>query len=424
MEMVRVVFLTVLMFFVIVTVHEWGHYYFARRAGILVREFAIGFGPKLFSYKRHETQFTLRLLPFGGYARMAGEDPELVEIQPGQTIAVRLNAENQVKRIYLDQLDNRKNVIRGEVQFMDMVDRLSVRLDVDGEFQQFEIHPQALTVAKGVETQIAPRDRQFGSKTVGQRALAIFAGPVMNFILAFVLFALHIQMAGIPVENPTYVQIGEITKGMPADEADLKEGDIIESINGTAIGADYQKMIELIAASKDKPMEWTVRRGEESFDLTLTPRTMEGQEGGKVGIVPELPTRSAGIGETITGSGTAMVDTTNIIFQGFRQLIQKFSMDDLGGPVRTFEVTGQIAKQGIEQLTYWAAILSLYLGIFNLLPIPALDGSRLVFLGIEALRGKPVDPNREGMVHFVGFAMLFLLMIAVTYNDILRLING
>ncbi|MGV2787045.1 RIP metalloprotease RseP, partial [Clostridium perfringens] len=194
MEMVRVVFLTVLMFFVIVTVHEWGHYYFARRAGILVREFAIGFGPKLFSYKRNETQFTLRLLPFGGYARMAGEDPELVEIQPGQTIAVRLNAENQVKKIYLDQLDNRKNVIRGEVQFMDMVDRLSVRLDVDGEFQQFEIHPQALTVAKGAETQIAPRDRQFGSKTVGQRALAIFAGPVMNFILAFVLFALHIQM--------------------------------------------------------------------------------------------------------------------------------------------------------------------------------------------------------------------------------------
>lgn len=424
MEMVRVVFLTVLMFFVIVTVHEWGHYYFARRAGILVREFAIGFGPKLFSYKRHETQFTLRLLPFGGYARMAGEDPELVEIQPGQTIAVRVNAENQVKKIYLDQLDNRKNVIRGEVQFIDMVDRLSVRLDVDGELQQYEIHPQALTVAKGVETQIAPRDRQFGSKTVGQRALAIFAGPVMNFILAFVLFALHIQMAGIPVENPTYVQIGEITKGMPADEANLKEGDIIESINGTAIGADYQKMIELIAASKDKPMEWTVRRGEESFDLTLTPRTMEGQEGGKVGIVPELPTRSAGLGETITGSGTAMVDTTNIIFQGFRQLIQKFSMDDLGGPVRTFEVTGQIAKQGIEQLTYWAAILSLYLGIFNLLPIPALDGSRLVFLGIEALRGKPVDPNREGMVHFIGFAMLFLLMIAVTYNDILRLING
>ncbi|GJM83606.1 hypothetical protein HMSSN139_61020 [Paenibacillus sp. HMSSN-139] len=119
-----------------------------------------------------------------------------------------------------------------------------------------------------------------------------------------------------------------------------------------------------------------------------------------------------------------MVNTTKAIFLGFQQLINRFNMDDLGGPVRTFEVTGQIAKQGIVQLTYWAAILSLYLGIFNLLPIPALDGSRLIFLGVEALRGKPIDPNREGMVHFIGFAMLFLLMIAVTYNDILRLIHG
>ncbi|WP_106766032.1 RIP metalloprotease RseP [Paenibacillus faecalis] len=424
MEMVQVVFLTVLMFFVIVTVHEWGHYYFAKRAGILVREFAIGFGPKLFSYKRNETQFTLRLLPFGGYARMAGEDPELIEIQTGQTIAVRLNNENQVKRIYLDQLDNRKNVIRGEVQFIDLEERLSLRLDVDGEFQQYEVHPQAMMVAKGTETQIAPKDRQFGSKSVGQRALAIFAGPAMNFILAFILFAVYIQMVGLPVENPTYVQIGKVSEGMPADEANLQEGDIVESINGTPIGADAQKIIELTSASADKPMEWTIRRGDQVLNVTLTPRTVKGEEGGKVGIVAQMPTRQAGFTETITGSGKAMVETTNIIFVGFKQLIEKFSMDDLGGPVRTFEVTGQIAKSGIDQLTQWAAILSLYLGIFNLLPIPALDGSRLIFLGVEALRGKPVDPNKEGMVHFIGFAMLFLLMIAVTYNDILRLING
>ena len=99
-------------------------------------------------------------------------------------------------------------------------------------------------------------------------------------------------------------------------------------------------------------------------------------------------------------------------------------MVDIVGPVRTSHITGQIAQQGIEYLIRWAAILSLYLGIFNLLPIPALDGSRLAFLGLEALRGKPIDPGREGLVHFVGFAMLFLLMLAVTYNDILRLISG
>ncbi len=411
------------MFFVIVTVHEWGHYYFAKRAGILVREFAIGFGPKLFSYKRNETQFTLRLLPFGGYARMAGEDPELVEIQEGQTIAVR-SADDQVKMIYLDQLDNRKNVIRGEVISIDMERALKLQLDVDGEIQEYRIHPQAMLVSRGKQTQIAPKDRQFGSKTVGQRALAIFAGPLMNFILAFVLFAVYAQMAGVPVENPKNLEIGEVLEGGAADQANLQKGDIIETINGTAIGTDSQKMVTMIADSKDKPMEWTLRRGNETFNITITPRAVEGQEGGKVGIVPTLPTRSVGFVETFTVSGVAMVDTTKVIFEGFKHLINQFNMDDIGGPVRTFEVTGQIAKQGIEQLTRWAAILSLYLGIFNLLPIPALDGSRLVFLGIEALRGRPVDPNREGMVHFIGFAMLFVLMLAVTYNDILRLING
>ncbi|PQP80644.1 RIP metalloprotease RseP [Paenibacillus sp. PCH8] len=423
METIQVVFLTVLMFFVIVTVHEWGHYYFAKRAGILVREFAIGFGPKLFSYKRNETQFTLRLLPFGGYARMAGEDPELVEIQEGQTIAVR-SVDDQVKMIYLDQLDNRKNVIRGEVVSIDMEKALKLQLDVDGEIQEYRIHPQAMLVSRGKQTQIAPKDRQFGSKTVGQRALAIFAGPLMNFILAFVLFAVYAQMAGVPVENPKNLEIGEVLEGGAADQANLQKGDIIETINGTAIGTDSQKMVTMIADSKDKPMEWTLRRGNETFNITITPRAVEGQEGGKVGIVPTLPTRSVGFVETFTVSGIAMVDTTRVIFEGFKHLINQFNMDDIGGPVRTFEVTGQIAKQGIEQLTRWAAILSLYLGIFNLLPIPALDGSRLVFLGIEALRGRPVDPNREGMVHFVGFAMLFVLMLAVTYNDILRLING
>ncbi|MBB6019383.1 regulator of sigma E protease [Paenibacillus sp. JGP012] len=423
METIQVVFLTVLMFFVIVTVHEWGHYYFAKRAGILVREFAIGFGPKLFSYKRNETQFTLRLLPFGGYARMAGEDPELIEIQEGQTIAVRA-VDDEVKWIYLDQLDNRKNVIRGEVISIDMENALKLQLDVDGEMQHYRIHPQAMLVSRGKQTQIAPKDRQFGSKTVAQRAMAIFAGPLMNFILAFVLFAVYAQMAGVPVENPKNLQIGEVLKGGAADQANLQKGDIIETINGTVIGTDSKKMVEMIAESKDKPMEWTLRRGNETFNITITPRAVEGQEGGKVGIVPTLPTRSVGFVETFKVSGVAMVDTTKVIFEGFRHLINQFSMDDIGGPVRTFEVTGQIAKQGIEQLTRWAAILSLYLGIFNLLPIPALDGSRLVFLGIEALRGRPVDPNREGMVHFVGFAMLFVLMLAVTYNDILRLING
>lgn len=145
---------------------------------------------------------------------MAGEDPEINEIETGQTIAVRVT-DDVVKTIYLDQLDNRKNVVRGEVLDIDLEQSLTLKLDVDGEDQQYTVHPQAMMVTKGQSIQIAPKDRQYGSKTVGQRAMAIFAGPLMNFILAFILFGLHIQMVGIQVDNPTYVQIMKLQQVCP-----------------------------------------------------------------------------------------------------------------------------------------------------------------------------------------------------------------
>ncbi|MGG1633546.1 RIP metalloprotease RseP [Paenibacillus sp. FSL A5-0031] len=423
MHMIQVVFLTILVFFVIVTIHEWGHYYFAKRAGILVREFAIGFGPKLFSVKRGETRYTLRLIPAGGFVRMAGEDPEIVDVQPGQTIAVRLK-DNKVTRLYLDRLDDRSGVIRGEIVAIDLERKLSVTLDVEGENEIFSVHPTALMITKGKETQIAPLDRQFGSKTVAQRALAIFAGPMMNFVLAFVLFATYIQLAGVPVESPDKLLVNEISEGMPADKVDLKKGDVIDAVNGIKIGADFDKMIAIIGKSPNVPVKMDIIRDGKAQQVVITPEP--NKEGvGKVGISAALPTRPATFSETFTGAGKLMKNMTVSIFEGFKKLIfGEFKLDDLGGPVRTAEVTSQIAQQGIAQLTSWTALLSLYLGIFNLLPIPALDGSRLIFLGIEAIRRRPIDPNRESMVHFVGFALIMLLMLVVTYNDILRLVKG
>lgn len=424
--MVQNIVLTVLVFFVIVSIHEWGHFYFAKRAGILVREFAIGFGPKLFSVKKGETRYTLRLVPAGGFVRMAGEDPEIVEVQPGQTIAVRLDGD-KVTRIYLDRLEERSNVIRGEVESIDLEHALTVVLQVDGESDRLSIHPQALMVSKGRETQIAPHNRQFGSKTVAQRALAIFAGPLMNFVLAFVLFALYIQLTGIATGTPDKVYIGEIIEGRPAAQANLQVGDEIKTINGIEIGGDYEKMIAMIGESADKEMTWTVIREGNVVELTITPKLDPEANAGKVGISPkfDVPTRTPGVGETITYAAKAMKNMTVVIFDSFKMLITgQFKLDDLGGPVRTAEITSQIASRGIAQLTSWTAVLSLYLGIFNLLPIPALDGSRLIFLGLEAVRGRPIDPNRESMVHFIGFAMLMLLMLAVTYNDVMRLVKG
>lgn len=423
MGMIGVVLSTVLVFFVIVTIHEWGHYFFAKRAGILVREFAIGFGPKLFSVKKGETRYTLRLVPAGGFVRMAGEDPEIVEVQAGQTVAVRVK-DDAVTRIYLDRLDERTGTIRGEVEDVDLERKLSISLLVEGESERYSVHPQALVISKGRDTQIAPIDRHFGSKPVRKRAMAIFAGPMMNFILAFVLYAVYAQMVGMPVDNPDKLIVSTIEKNMPAAGVDLKKGDIVESINGVKIGADLEKMIDIIGKSPGKPIEMTVIRDNQTRTIEITPRANE--EGvGKVGISASPPMRAATFGETISRAGELMKVSTEFIFESFKLLITgQFSFDDLGGPVRTANVTAEIAQKGIVQLTSWTALLSLYLGIFNLLPVPALDGSRLVFLGLEAVRRKPIDPNKESMVHFIGFAMLMLLMVAVTYNDILRLVRG
>lgn len=425
MEMVQVVLMTVLVFFVIVSIHEWGHFFFAKRAGILVREFAIGFGPKLLSFKRGETRYTLRLIPAGGFVRMAGEDPEVIEARPGQTIAVSLK-DGVIDRIYLDRLEQRTNVVRGEIDAIDLERELKIVLNADGVRESYAVHPQALVIARGQETQIAPIDRQFGGKTVGQRAMAIFAGPMMNMILAFVLFMAYVQMVGVPQENPDRLIVGEvISDDAPAAKAGLKAGDEIIKINGETIGTDSEKMLQLIGSSVDKPMTWEIVRDGQPMTITVTPAYDEESGTGKVGILTGYPMRRATALETVKFGGTAMKNMTINIFEGFKMLVTgKFKLDDLGGPVRTAQVTGQIAARGIEQLTSWTAILSLYLGIFNLLPIPALDGSRLIFLGLEAVRGRPIDPNRESMVHFIGFAMLMLLMLAVTYNDILNLIRG
>jgi len=415
--------LTILLFFVLVTIHEWGHFYFAKRAGILVREFAIGFGPKIFTFRKGETQYTLRLLPFGGYVRMAGEEPETITVQKGQTIAVEAKGDT-IHRMYLDRIDERLNAIRGEVVNADLERKLRLTLDVDGDEEVYKIDPAAVITARNQEIQIAPLDRQYNGKSVGKRAMSIFAGPMMNIILAAGLFVAYAFMYGVP----TNIAVEGVSPGQPAEEAGLRKGDIIYKINGEEIGIDSAKITRLVSASADQPMQWDIIRNGEPLQVTVTPTqvvTEEGTEAIRVGVIMTPYTRSASLTEGISNGLTLMWDSTVIIFQGFKQLILgQFTLDDLGGPVRMAEMTMQIANAGFMIYIRWAAVLSLYLAIFNLLPIPALDGSRLLFLGIEAVRGRPVDPNRESLVHFIGFAMLMLLMVAVTYNDILRLLRG
>jgi regulator of sigma E protease len=410
----------IMVFAVLVIVHELGHFLFAKRAGILAREFAVGFGPKIFSFKKGETRYTLRLLPLGGFVRMAGEDPEVVQINPGQTIAVGLNPNGEVNRLYLDKIEKRTNTLVGTVKTIDLTHDLAVVLERDGLVENYKIDPIAELVYQDQEVQIAPWNRQFGSKTVIQRALTIVAGPLFNFILAFLLFVSLYFMIGVPKED--IVEIGPLTQGMPASQSGLQEGDILVSIDGEPI-TERSQAVEHIKSSVGKQMTWIVQRGNEQLTIPLTAKQMENEQwmiGAVIGNVMEPATVTTALS---AATDQTMFFTKQILYS-FKLLVTGgVSMDDLAGPIGIMDYTGEAAKSGFPSLVSWTAILSLYLGIFNLLPIPALDGSRLIFLGVEAVRGRPVDPNRESMVHFVGFALLMLLMIFVTYNDILRLFS-
>lgn len=401
---------------ILVFIHELGHFLFAKRAGILVREFAIGFGPKIFSRWKGETLYSIRALPLGGFVRMAGEDPEIVELQTGSKVAVELDDQDRVTGFFFPKHPKYQSLpVKGKVTGMDLEKDLFVRLETeDGRPLRYDVHPQAFLYRDQKDkTQIAPLDRQFSSKTLGQRALTILAGPVFNIVLAAVLFMVLVKLTG--VESKV---IHDVVPGSPAAEAGLKSGDVIRAVNGQSI-RDGDDLREKVQQSQGQPMLVTVQRGDQVFQTKVKPIWNPQIKQYLMNV--RLEQQPATATEVVVKGAKETVMWTDRIFEGFGQLITgKIGIQALGGPVQIASITGQAAEAGLLALIRWTALLSLYLGVFNLLPIPALDGSRLVFIGLEALRGKPVDPNKESMVHFVGFALLMVLMLAVTYNDIMK----
>lgn len=402
-----VLVLSVLIFF-----HELGHLLMAKRAGILCREFALGFGPKLFSFKWGETRYSVRLFPLGGYVRMAGEDPEVVDIQRGERVGIRLDENGQVTHLLVKE-GLRGEGRRGIVRHIDLVkDLVLVLEDDDGQPTRYAVHPQAMICDGRDEVQIAPLDRQFSGKTIGQRFWTIFAGPAMNLVLAVFFFVLAACIYGVPSDEAV---VGGVEPGTPAAAAGLQEGDRIVAIGGEAVN-DWDDLVEKISAAPNTTLELTVQRDGATVTMTVTPVLEDGR--GKLGIYPQLERTPD---EVLTYGFSQFWLFTKLTLQGFAMLITgQASFNDLAGPVGIFKMTGDMAAQGLGTLLIWTGLLSINLAVFNILPIPALDGGRIVFLLIEALRGKPVDPHKESMVHLIGFALLMLLMIAVTYNDVLR----
>ncbi|OMP68637.1 RIP metalloprotease RseP [Domibacillus epiphyticus] len=398
--------------------HELGHFLFAKRAGILCREFAIGFGPKVFAHKKGETVYTIRLLPLGGYVRMAGEDPEMTELKAGQRIGVVFNVAGEAVHLIVNGRDRYKEARVIEIEKADLEHGLTISGYEEGEeeLKTYRVHREALLTEDNLSTQIAPWDRQFNSKTLPQRAMAIFAGPLFNFILAFIVFVLIAIIQGIPTNDP---MLGKMTEDGAAIEAGLKEGDHVLAIDGEPMSS-WEGIVTVIQDSPGKELTFDIERDGEQMSLDVTPtiEEAEGETFGRIGV--HSPFEKSFIGAFTYGAKEVYFWTTEIGRLLGTIVTGQFEIDMLSGPVGIYAATDTVAKSGILYLMKWAGVLSINLGIMNLLPLPALDGGRLMFFLYEAVRGKPVDRQMEGMVHFVGFALLMLLMIVVTWNDIQR----
>lgn len=344
-------FLAIIIFGLLIFVHEFGHFIVAKFVGIRVEEFSIGMGPKAYSVQKGETLYSVRILPIGGYVKMTGESG------------------------------------------IEEEDILSVN-----------------------------DPGRFNNKSVAQRAGVVVAGPLMNFLLAIVLFALFFTLVGIPSAD-TSTRIGNIVTGSPAENAGLMAGDKIIAIDGKNV-EQWSEMVEIIHNQPGKDLHFTIDRSGNIMELNITPQLDTESKVGLIGVTPNSQWNKV---NPLKALGIAIQRTVEIIIFTFIAIVQmitgKMGVGEVAGPVGIVKLIGESAQVGFIYLVNLTALISINLGLLNLLPIPALDGSKLIFLGIEGLRGKPIDSRKENFVHVIGFALLMTLMLFITYRDIVSLFD-
>ena len=410
-------------FSLIVAIHEFGHFYFAKKSGILVREFAIGMGPKLFSHEGKDgVLYTLRMLPLGGYVRLAGLGEEAESVQAGMQVGLVLNAQGEVIRINTSKkpLENELPV---QLDSADLSDKMTLTALPIGqeELVTYAVHRQARVIeSDGASIQVAPLDVTYGAASPWAKFMTNIAGPINNFILSIVIFTVVAFMT--PTGIPSHAnQLGTILPDSAASSAGLQAGDIVEMIGDQTV-TSWDNMVEKIIALPDQTVTFKVKRGSDTLELPVTVKAVEDGRGGQRGQIGVLPSYSTGLIDRImygfTETWATIVGVVGAILGIFKT---GFNLNNFGGPVAVAQATGQVAKNGFVPILYFMGLLSANLGAFNLLPIPALDGGKLVLNVIEALRGKPLSQEKEGIITIVGAALLLAFMLAVTWNDIARL---
>ena len=409
----------ILVFGIIVVVHEFGHFYFAKKSGILVREFAIGMGPKIFAHiGKDGTAYTIRILPLGGYVRMAGWGDDTTEIKTGTPVSLTLTDDGKVKRINLSGKKLDQTALPMQVTQFDFEDKLFIKGLVLEEEKTFAVdHDATVVEADGTEVRIAPLDVQYQNATIWGKLITNFAGPMNNFILGVVVFWILIFMQG-GVKDVDTNQFHVMPQGA------LAKVGVPETAQITKIGSheisNWESLIQAVESeTKDKTaptLDVTISEKGSDKQVTVTPEESQGRY--LLGVQPGIKSDFLSM---FVGGFTTAADSALRILSALKNLIFQPDLNKLGGPVAIFKASSDAAKNGIENVLYFLAIISINIGIFNLIPIPALDGGKIVLNILEAIRRKPLKQEIETYVTLAGVVIMVVLMIAVTWNDIMRL---
>lgn len=386
----------ILVFGIIVVVHEFGHFYFAKKSGILVREFAIGMGPKIFAHiGKDGTAYTIRILPLGGYVRMAGWGDDTTEIKTGTPVSLTLADDGKVKRINLSGKKLNQTALPMQVTQFDFEDKLFIKGLVLEEEKTFAVdHDATVVEADGTEVRIAPLDVQYQNATIWGKLITNFAGPMNNFILGVVVFWVLIFMQG-GVRDVDTNQFHIMPQGA------LAKVGVPETAQITKIGShevsNWESLIQAVETeTKDKTaptLDVTISEKGSDKQVTVTPEDSQGRY--LLGVQPGVKSDFLSM---FVGGFTTAADSALRILSALKNLIFQPDLNKLGGPVAIFKASSDAAKNGIENILYFLAMISINIGIFNLIPIPALDGGKIVLNILEAIRRKPLKQEIETYV--------------------------
>jgi regulator of sigma E protease len=343
---------------VVVFVHEFGHYFVARRNGVRVDVFSIGFGPELFGFNdRAGTRWKFSALPLGGYVKMRGDaDP----------------------------------------------------------------------TSSTIDLKAWPEPDSFPAKSVLQRMAIVVAGPFANFLFAIVVLGLLFATVGRPV---TPAEVGEVQAGSAAAAVGLQPGDRIVAVDGEPI-ASFEDLQGVVRDSPGKTLTFTIERAGRTLDLKITPRETEITDRfGQVHRIGLIGVSRSGVEFQRTNPLLAVVDGGRETFHLIggtlsalgEMIIGSRSTEELGGPLRIAQMSGEIAQEGAVPLIWFTAVLSINLGLINLFPIPMLDGGHLVLYAIEGVRGRPLNERSQEMAFRFGLVLVLTLMVFATWNDLVHL---